>query len=186
MLSRSSSITSNRLASLVGAATIAAPPARPPRRTRRPGARGRAWAAPSPHCRNVSCQGQTIDCWALSTAASWLWLRGDGETWDEWVNLGGTLRAAPECVSRGDEIDCFAAAIAAKGSQLAHISYDGNNWGDLGVLGGSVKQKPACLAGPGQEITLSRASRPTAPACGITYSTERLGNSPRFSPSWPA
>jgi hypothetical protein len=82
------------------------------------------------------------------------WLRGDGESWAARANLGGALRAAPECVSRGDGIDCFAANIAVQGSsQLAWISYDGQAWGGWQQLGGSVKQKPACLAGPGQQIT---------------------------------
>src|SRR4051794_8506781 len=148
MLSRSSSITSNRLAFLVGAAAIAAAACTP-------AAAGQATWGPwedlggsitsLPECR---LQGETIDCWALN-GSKLTWLRGDGEIWDGWVDLGGTLRAAPECVSRGDEIDCFAATVAVQVqgvSQLGWIHYDGQSWGDWQLLGGSVKQKPACLA----------------------------------------
>ena len=140
MLSRSSRTTSNRLASLVGAAAIgvaACTPAEADQATWGPWESLGGNVDSLPECQR---QGQTIDCWALSPAAARLgqhhvWLRGDGETWAEWVNLGGTLRAAPECVSQGDEIDCFAAAIAAQGSQLAHIHYDGRGLGQLGAAG---------------------------------------------------
>jgi hypothetical protein len=96
-------------------------------------------------------QGQTIDCWFLSSGAL-AWVRGDGKTW-QWENLAGRLRAAPECVSRGREIDCFAAS-AVTGGGLGHLAYDGQDWGDWELLGGSnLRQKPACLAGPGQQIS---------------------------------
>jgi hypothetical protein len=158
MLSRSSSITSHRLASLVGAAAIAAcTPAAADQATWGP------WESLGGNVRSLpECQrqGQTTDCWVLSPGSSptsgstMSWLRGDGETWADWVNLDGTLRAAPECVSQGDEIDCFAANIASQNvSPLAWIHYDGQDWGIWQLLGGSVKQKPACLVGPGQRIT---------------------------------
>jgi hypothetical protein len=103
-----------------------------------------------PECQR---QGQTIDCWALSTGNTLVWLRGDGENWAVQRTLLGSVRAAPECVSRGNEIDCFAALVAGAGGGLGHIVYDGQNWTAGNPLGGSVKQKPACLAGPGQQIT---------------------------------
>jgi hypothetical protein len=56
-------------------------------------------------------------------------------------------------VSRGHEIDCFAAS-AVTGGGLGHLAYDGQKWGDWELLGGSnLRQKPACLAGPGQQIS---------------------------------
>src|SRR3954470_20740468 len=128
MLSRSSSITSNRLAFLVGAAAIATAwtPAAADQATWSPWESLGGPITSLPECRS---QGQTIDCWALN-GSSLVWLRGDGETWDGWVNLHGTLRAAPECVSRGDEIDCFAANSAVQGANpLAWIHYDGQDWG---------------------------------------------------------
>jgi hypothetical protein len=78
-------------------------------------------------------------------------------------------------VSRGNEIDCFAALVAGAGGGLGHIIYDGENWTAGDPLGGSVKQKPACLAGPGQQITCV-ASQPTTPAGGTTTSTGRRGS----------
>lgn len=180
MLSRLSRTVSNRIAPLFGAAVIgvaAWTPAEAGEATWGPweSLGGRLSNSSLPECRR---QGGTIDCWALSPAVSpspgnnLVWLRGDGETWAEWVNLGGALRAAPECVSRGDEIDCFGAAVATQGSQLAHIAYDGRDWGNWEPLGGSVKQKPACLAGPGQEITclaLAFSATLTADGVGLWY-----------------
>jgi hypothetical protein len=81
------------------------------------------------------------------------WLRGDGETWQEWQYLEAAIRAAPECMSRGSEIDCFAAQALSLDSTLGHLNFDGEAWGEWESLGGAVRQKPACLVGLGQQIT---------------------------------
>lgn len=111
-----------------------------------------------PECQ---AQGRTLDCWALSAGqppepgSTMAWLHGDRGTWAAWANLGGTLRSGPECVSRGREVHCLAPNVATRnGGVLGHIAYDGQEWGAWEPLsGGAVKQKPACLIGPGQRIT---------------------------------
>ena len=78
------------------------------------------------------------------------WLRGDGETWADWVNLDGTLRAAPECVSQGDEIDCFAADIAAQ--NVSPLACDPLRRPGLGHLAAAWRLREA-------EAGLSRRAR---------------------------
>jgi hypothetical protein len=105
-----------------------------------------------------------------SAGSTLAWLRGDGETWQEWQYLPAARRAAPECVSRGNEIDCFAALAQSLGSGLGHLNFDGETWGEWESLGGAVRQKPACLVGPGQQITcLALGADSSAKNNGLWY-----------------
>ena len=169
MLSRSSSITSNRLASLVGAATIAAAACTPAAADQATWGPWENLGGPIPHCRNVDSKGKHR-LLGVDRQPAGIWLRGDGETWAGWVDLGGTLRAAPECVSRATRSTASLPPPRPKevsSPTSATTATIGVTWE---LLGGSVKQKPACLAGPGQEITcLALAAAVAADGSGLWY-----------------